>query len=144
RELFRPATAVIDPNLDELRLDADIVAHGFSSFLDRRHRIRYVRSGWMPICAGSGPSNSRPRRLEQRRARNDFISYTERYISPIRSAAVEVRAIDEITDSDDRAEPVISETLQLIDDVLACEVFLCHRAVEVVLVSDMAVQIDLC
>ncbi|PYS35325.1 MAG: hypothetical protein DMG14_27225 [Acidobacteria bacterium] len=32
----------------------------------------------------------------------------------------------------------------MIDEVLVCEVFLCHRAVELVLVSDVAVQIDLC
>ena len=57
---------------------------------------------------------------------------------------MQVRSIDQIADADRGAEPVISEPLKMIDEVLAREVFLCHRAVPIVLVTKVTVEIDLC
>jgi hypothetical protein len=59
------------------------------------------------------------------------------------SAAVQVRAVHEIADADHSTDAVVRETLQVIDEILAGEIFLRHRAVEIVLISDVTVEIDL-
>ena len=41
------------------------------------------------------------------------------------------------------AESVVGEALQMVDQILAREIFLRHRAVDIVLESDVAVEIDL-
>ena len=58
-------------------------------------------------------------------------------------AAVQVRTIDEVANADDRAEPVVRETLQMVDEVLAREILLRHRPVKVVLVPDVPMEINL-
>src|SRR5215471_14933424 len=56
---------------------------------------------------------------------------------------MEVRTVDQIADTNDPAESVVGETLEMIDEILAGKVFLGHRAVPVVLESDVAVKINL-
>src|SRR5215831_4290726 len=56
---------------------------------------------------------------------------------------MEIRTVDEIADADNGAETVIRETLQMVDEVFASEVLFCHRAIPVMLVADVAVEIDL-
>jgi hypothetical protein len=56
---------------------------------------------------------------------------------------VEIRTIDEITDANSRADAVVGETLQVIDEILSSEILLRHRPVPVVLVADVAVKVDL-
>ena len=71
------------------------------------------------------------------------VPHAQRHVAPTRPAAVQIRPVDEVADADDRTEPVVGETLQMVDEILAREVLLGHRAVHIVLVSDVAVEIDL-
>lgn len=56
---------------------------------------------------------------------------------------MQVGAILQVADADHRAESVPGEALEMIDQVLARVIFLRHRAVDIVLEADMAVEIDL-
>src|SRR5262249_27087471 len=74
---------------------------------------------------------------------NDLFADAQRHITPVRSASVEIRTVNEITDANDGAESVIREPLQVVDEVFAREVLLRHRAVPVMLIPDVAVEVDL-
>src|SRR5438093_4554764 len=51
--------------------------------------------------------------------------------------------MEQVANADHGAESVVGETLQMVDEILAREVLLCHCPIDVVLISDVAVQIDL-
>ena len=53
-------------------------------------------------------------------------------------------AVDEVADADDGADAVIGQPLQMIDQVLACEGLLRHRAGRDVLVAEMAMEVGHC
>ena len=66
------------------------------------------------------------------------------HVAPILAAAVKIGAADEIGDAHYRADSVIGEALQMIDQVLAREGRLRHGVVGYVLKSEMTVEIDQC
>ena len=51
---------------------------------------------------------------------------------------------DKVTDTDDCADAVIRETLEVSDEILARKCFLRHRALGNILEAEMTVQIDHC
>src|SRR5262249_7401650 len=89
------------------------------------------------------PCDARSGSAKQCSSRNDLLAHFQRHVSPVRSPTVQVRAVHEIADAYDRAESVVGETLQVVDQVVASKVFLGHCAVHIVLISDEAVQVDL-
>ena len=56
---------------------------------------------------------------------------------------MQIGSIDQVADADGRAEPVIREPLKMIDEILAREILLRHRAVPIVLIAKVTVEIDL-
>src|SRR5207237_8610676 len=119
---------------DELGSAPDVVSYPYARFFHRDDWIRHVGSVRMAVRSRTWPRDSRTGRPKQRCSRSDFITHPQRHITPVSPAAVHVRSIDQIADADGSAEPVISEPLKMIDEVLAREVFLRHRAVPIVLV----------
>jgi hypothetical protein len=117
REFFRAAAPIVNPDFDEVRLDPDVVPHGLARLFDRRYRIWDVHTRRMTVCAGSRPPDSRTDGAEQRRTRYDFITHPQRHVIPM--------------------------MLQMVDQVFAREILFGHRSIPIVLVSDVAVQIDL-
>ena len=84
-----------------------------------------------------------PAVLKQRGARDDLVPHSQRHVAPLGPAAVQIRTVHQIADADRGADPVIRQALEVVDQVLAGEVLLGHRAVPIVLVADVAVQVDL-
>src|SRR5678810_1218088 len=108
------------------------------------YRIGHIRSGWMAIGARTRPRNTRPCSAKERRTGDDFITDAQWHVTPIRPPAVQVRPVHEIADADHRAVSEVRKALEMIDEVLASEVLLRHRAIPIVLVTDVTMQIDFC
>ena len=134
--------AVVHPDLDERRLHRRVIANGRARFSLVGDRIRDVDTRGMALRARAGPRNAWPRGPEQRRARNDFVPHSQRDVAPVGSTTVKVRAADQIADPDDRADAVVGEQLQVIDQVLARVHLLGHRAFSDVLEPDVPMEID--
>ena len=144
RQPLPRAVPVVHPDLDELGLHLDVIARGLSSLLDRCDRIRHVGSGRVALSTGIRPGDARAGRLEERCTRDDFVPHPQRHVAPLVPAAAEVRTLDQIGNADDGADPVVRETLQMVDEVLARVVLLGHRPVGDMLEPDVAVEVDFC
>ena len=138
------AAAVVHPDLDEL---------GLHAWRSRRTAARAsstvvtgygtsVRDGW-PLAPGARPRDARTRRAKQRRAGIDLVAHAQRHVAPVGPAAVQIGTIHQIADADHRAEAVVGQALQMVDQILAREILLRHRAVPIVLIADVAVEVDL-
>ena len=92
--------------------------------------------------ARSGPGDPRARRAKQRRIGDDLFPHLQRHVAPIRPAAMQIGTVFQIADADDRADTVVGESLQMVDEILARVEFLGHGSFRYVLESDVAVEID--
>ncbi len=92
--------------------------------------------------AGIGPGDARTGGAKQRRARNDLVAHAQRHVAPFGPSAVQVGAVDQISNPNGGAESVGGEALEMVDQILTCVIFLRHGSVRGVLVTEVAMEID--
>jgi hypothetical protein len=142
RQRLLGAAATVDPDLDEVGLDLDVVVDGSARFLGSGHGIGHVDPRGIALGARSRPRHAGAGGMEQGRAGDDLFAQAQRDVAPAGAAAMHVGAIDEVADPDRGADAVEGEALHVIDQVLAGKGLLGHRPRRDVLESEMAVHID--
>ena len=141
-QLFRPSVPIVDPDLDELGLHLQVVARRLTGFFNRRHRVGHVGSRGVTVGAAARPGDARSGGLEQRGAGHDLVAHLQRHVAPSCTPTAQIRSIDQVADANRGADAVVGQALEVIDQVLTGEVLLRHRAVPIVLVADVTVQVD--
>src|SRR5207247_8712598 len=120
-QLLRSRTSIGPPHREEFGSHADVVLNALSSVGCSRDWIRHVYSRRVAVGSGSRPGYPRACRAKERCHGDDLLPHPQWNVTPMSPAAVQVRTIDEVANADDRAEPVVRETLQMVDEVLARE-----------------------
>src|SRR5207302_8000412 len=90
----------------------------------------------------TGPSDARASGAKQRGVGDDHFSHLQRNVVPVCPSAVHVGTVLEVAYADRRADSVVSEPLEMIDQILTSVESLGHRPFHHVLESNVAVQIN--
>jgi hypothetical protein len=142
RERLLGCPAAVHPNLDERGLHQDVVVHSRARFLDGRDGIGHVHPGRVALRAGAREGDPRSCRSKQRRIRDDLIPHAQWHVAPVRPAAVQVGAVEQVADADRRADSVVGEALQMVGEILDRVELLGHGPFRDVLESVVAVEIN--
>ena len=160
RQRLQLSFSIVHPDFHEGDVVFDIVLNGPSSLLFSCHRVHHVISRRVAARSRARPGYPLARGSKQRGIRDDLFLNPERYIAPGEAARFrhpgipwsleEIEMVGrhdlplcKVGNADDRTEPEVRVTLQVVDEILACEVLLRRRPVHHVLVPKVAVHIDL-
>ena len=142
RERLLRSSSIIHPHLDEFGFHLHVVVNGFAGLFDSADQIGNINSGGIALWSRTGPSDAGAGGAKQRGVGEDLFSHLQRNFAPVCPSAVHVGTVLEVAYANRRADSVVSEPLEMIDQILTRVESLGHRPFHHVLESDVAMQIN--